>query len=61
MCMCACIRLERSGDMVPQEMFWKLDAMRLLLRPFCDRIRAVVVDTWAAEYCIQFLVVHVCI
>ena len=34
----------------------KLDALRLLLRPFCDRSRAVVAvyATWLAEYCIQF-------
>ena len=39
--------------MLPQE-----NALRLLPRPFCDRSRAVVA-TWIAEYCIQFLPVHV--
>ena len=33
---------------------------RLLLRTFWDRSR-IVVPTWFAEYCIQFLAVHVCI
>jgi len=46
--------------MLPQEIFLKLDALRLLLRPFWDKSRAVVA-TWLAEYCIQFLAVHVCI
>ena len=31
--------------------------MRLLLRPFWDKSRAVVA-TWLAEYCIRFLAVH---
>ena len=35
--------------MLPQEFFFlKLDALRLLLRPFCGRSRAVA--TWLAEY-----------
>ena len=38
----------------------KLDALRLLLRPFWDRCRAVVTvkAIWFAEYCIEFLAVH---
>ena len=35
-------RLGGSGGMVPQKIFLKLDALRLLLRPFWDRSRAVV-------------------
>ena len=31
----------------------KLDVLRLLLRPFWDRNRAIVA-TWLAEYCMQF-------
>ena len=38
--------------------FQKWDALRLLLRPFWDRSKAVVA-TWLAAYCIQFLAVHV--
>ena len=52
-------RLGGSGGMLPGN-FFKLDAMRLLLRPFWDRSRAVVA-AWLAEYCIQFLAVHICI
>ena len=52
-------RLGGSGGMFPQKNF-KLDALILLLRPFWDRSRAIVA-TWLAEYCIQFLAVHVCI
>ena len=47
-------RLGGSGGMTPR----KLDALRLLLRPFWDRSRAVVA-TCLAEYCIQFLAVHI--
>ena len=36
------LRLGGSGDMLPQEIFLKLDVLRLLLRPFWDRSRAVV-------------------
>ena len=39
--------------------FWKSNALRLLLRQFSDRNRAIVaVYTWFAEYCIKFLAVH---
>ena len=38
--------------------FQKWDALRLLLRPFWDRSKAVVA-TWLTTYCIQFLAVHV--
>ena len=38
----------------------KFDALRLLLRPFWDKSR-VVVATWLAGYCIQFLAVLICI
>ena len=44
----------------PPGNFKKLDALRLLLRPFWGRSRAVVA-TWLTEYCIQFLAVQVCI
>ena len=44
----------------PPGNFLKLDALRMLLRPFWDR-RIAVVATWLAEYCIQFLAVHACI
>ena len=53
-------RLGGCGGMLPQEIFRKVDALRLLLRPFWDKSR-VVVAIWLAEYCIQFLAVHVCI
>ena len=43
----------------PPGNFRKLDALRLLLRPFWDRSRAVVA-TWLAKFCIKFLAVHVC-
>ena len=33
-------RLGGSGGMLPQEIFWKSDALRLLLRPFWDRSKA---------------------
>ena len=43
-------RLGGSGGMHgPPGKFLKLDALRLLLRPFWDRSRAVVV-TWLAEH-----------
>ena len=42
--------------MLPQ----KLDALRLLLRPFWDRNTAIIA-TWLAEYCTRFLAVDVCI
>ena len=35
-------RLEGSGGMLPQQIFSKLEALRVLLRPFWDRSRAVV-------------------
>ena len=62
MCMYACMYACKAGGggMLPQEIFSKLDALRLLLRPFWDRSRAVVA-AWLAEYCFQFLAVHVCI
>ena len=47
-------RLGGSGGISPT----KLDALRLLPRPFWDRSRAVVA-TWLDEYCIQLLAVHV--
>ena len=50
-CMHKHARLGGSGGMLPQEI---LDALRLLLRPFWDRSRALVA-TWLVEYCIQFL------
>ena len=55
-------RLGGSGGMLPQEIFKKLDALRLLLRPFWDRNIAIIA-TWLAEYCIRFLpvAVDVCI
>ena len=53
-------RLGGSGGMLSQKIFYKLDALRLLLRPFWDRNRAVVA-IWIAEYCIRFLAVHVCV
>ena len=46
-------RLAGSRGMLPQESFLKFDALRLLLRPFWDRSRAVVA-TWFTEYFIQF-------
>ena len=53
-CMDKHTRLEGSGGMLPHKNFEKLrDALRLLLRPFRDRSRAVV-DMWSAEYYIQF-------
>ena len=48
-----------SGAWSPRK-FWKLDALRLLLRLFWDWSR-VIVATWLAKYCIQFLAVHICI
>ena len=50
-------RLGGSGGMPPQEIILKLDALRLLLRPFWGRSRAIVA-AWVAEYCIQSLAVH---
>ena len=44
-------RFGGSGGMLPQEIFLKLDALRLLLRPFWDRNIAIIA-TWLAEYCI---------
>ena len=41
----------------PPGNFQKLDSLRLLLRPFWDRSRAILA-TWLVEYCIQFLAVH---
>ena len=35
-----------------------VDVLRLLLRPFLDKSRAVV-PTWPAQYCNQFLPVHI--
>ena len=54
MCMYACksrqaARLGESGGMLPR----KFLEMRLLLRPFWDRNRAVVA-TWLMEYCVPF-------
>ena len=44
-------RLGGFGGMLPQEILKNyVDALRLLLRPFWDRSRAVVA-TWLAEYC----------
>ena len=48
-------RVGESGGMLPQE---KLDALRLLLRPFFDRRSAIV--AWLVEY-FKFLVTYVCI
>ena len=58
-CMYNHAKLEGCGDMLPQEIFRELDALRLFL---WDRSRAVVAvyATWLVEYCIQFLAAHVC-
>ena len=40
--------------MFPQEIFYKLDALRLFLKTFRDGSRAIVA-TWLVEYCIQFV------
>ena len=62
MCMLACISIQDQGDPCKTRVVWghappgkfqKLDVLRLLLRPFWDRNRAIVA-TWLAEYCIQF-------
>ena len=50
----------RTSTERARKLFTPLRCLRLLLRPFWDRSRAVVV-TWLAEYCIQLLAVHVCI
>ena len=48
-CMHKHARVSGSGSMLPQ--CRKLDALRLLLRPFLDKSRAVVATcTWLAEY-----------
>ena len=44
------------GACSPRKILGKLDALRLLLRSFWDRSRAVVA-IWLVEYCIQFLAV----
>ena len=59
-CECVCMHTRGVWGHGPPGKFLKLDALRLLPRPFWDRSRAVVA-TWLAEYCIQFLAVHVCI
>ena len=60
---CECIHAQACKTMgvmghAPPENFYKLYALRLLLRPFWDRSRTVVA-IWIAEYCIRFLAVHV--
>ena len=55
----ACKTREVLGHAPPGN-FLKLDALRLLLRSFWNRSRAVVA-TWLAEYCIEFLALQVCI
>ena len=57
-CMHKHVRLGGSGGMLPQETFFlKLDALRLLLRPFWDRSR-IVVATWLTDNCILAVHVH---
>ena len=63
---CVCMynqaKLGGSGGMLPKQNFrYQMLCMRLLLKPFGDRSRAVVAvyTTWLTEYCIQFLAVYV--
>ena len=51
-------RLGGSGGMLHQKIFRKIDALRLLPRPFWNRSR-IIVATWLADNCIKFLAVHV--
>ena len=53
--LCVCKDLWVWGDVPPGNQ--KLDALRLLLRPFWGRSRAAVA-TWLTEYCIQVLTVY---
>ena len=48
-------RLGGSGGMFPHEIFLKLDSLRLLLRPFWNRNRAVVA-TWLTALCVVSIV-----
>ena len=54
MCMYACINMYacKTRGVLGHAPPGKLDALRLLLRLFLDRSRAVVA-TWLAEYCIH--------